>query len=255
MSRAGYAAKCALYGVLGYIAFDAAFSSQQSPGTTDAIREIGSGTLGTAMLWLLTLGLVCYGLFRLMQAALDLNHDGKDAKGIAKRTGQALSGLVHLGLAFFAGRLAAGAGGGSSSSKDSMTAQLMSETWGQWLLVAIGIGVIIAGLAQFGRAVKASFMKLIDATGKTRDAVRKAGRVGFVARGIVFCIIGGLVCAAVWQQDAEQASGGIGKALGVLKDQPFGPWLLAGVALGLICYSVYCGAVAIHRSKSMQTED
>ncbi|WP_232224209.1 DUF1206 domain-containing protein [Mastigocladopsis repens] len=59
-----------------------------------------------------------------------------------------------------------------------------------------------------------------------------------VARGIVFCIIGWFLIQAATQSDASQA-GGLGEALQTLAQQPYGPWLLGLVALGLVAYGGY----------------
>ncbi|MCP3141459.1 DUF1206 domain-containing protein [Pyxidicoccus sp. QH1ED-7-1] len=43
---------------------------------------------------------------------------------------------------------------------------------------------------------------------------------------------------AAIQADPGEA-GGLGEALTALAEQPFGPWLLGAVALGLVAYAVY----------------
>ncbi|WP_240454084.1 DUF1206 domain-containing protein [Halomonas sp. NO4] len=52
-------------------------------------------------------------------------------------------------------------------------------------------------------------------------------------------IVGLFLCIAVWRTDPSQAQG-LGGALSVLAGQPFGPWLLGTVALGLVGYGAYC---------------
>jgi hypothetical protein len=56
---------------------------------------------------------------------------------------------------------------------------------------------------------------------------------------VAFLIIGLFLCIANWRTDPSQAQG-LGGALTVLASQPFGPWLLGAVALGLFSYGLYC---------------
>ncbi|MCQ7029820.1 DUF1206 domain-containing protein, partial [Escherichia coli] len=56
--------------------------------------------------------------------------------------------------------------------------------------------------------------------------------------GIVFMVIGAYLARAGWAHSAEKAAD-TGEALDAIARQPFGQWLLAGVAVGLIAYGVY----------------
>ncbi|MGM0784635.1 MAG: DUF1206 domain-containing protein, partial [Pseudomonadota bacterium] len=75
-------------------------------------------------------------------------------------------------------------------------------------------------------------------------------RWGLTARGLVFAIVGLFLCSAAWQADPSQAQG-LGGALSVLARQPFGPWLLGLVALGLVGYGIYCLINAAFRDTSI----
>jgi Domain of Unknown Function (DUF1206) len=65
----------------------------------------------------------------------------------------------------------------------------------------------------------------------------RSGQVGFIANGVAVALIGVLVMIAAWQFDPNEASG-LDAALRTLAGQPFGPYLLMAVALGLACYGV-----------------
>jgi hypothetical protein len=71
----------------------------------------------------------------------------------------------------------------------------------------------------------------------------KAGKWGYIARGTVFTVVGGLLLTAVLQHDPSQARGFEG-GLDTIASEP---WLLAFVAAGLICYGVYCFVEARYR--------
>jgi hypothetical protein len=82
---------------------------------------------------------------------------------------------------------------------------------------------------------------------KERKLVKVAGRVGYVARGIVFGLTGLFLVVAGVQARPDQARG-LGGALATLASQPFGPWLLGLVGVGLIAYGVYMLLAARYRS-------
>ena len=58
--------------------------------------------------------------------------------------------------------------------------------------------------------------------------------------------VGTFLAQAAWQVKPEEARG-IGGALATLLEQPFGPWLLGAVALGLAAYGLYMLAEARYR--------
>ena len=67
----------------------------------------------------------------------------------------------------------------------------------------------------------------------TRTWVTALGRIGVLARGVVFAVMGGLLRAAAWHVQ-PRAARGWGGALRALARRPFGPWELGGVAAGLL---------------------
>jgi uncharacterized membrane protein len=55
---------------------------------------------------------------------------------------------------------------------------------------------------------------------------------------------------AAWQADPNEAKG-LGSALQEIIQQPFGPWLLAAVAIGLIAYGVFMGFMGRYRKLNL----
>jgi len=64
------------------------------------------------------------------------------------------------------------------------------------------------------------------------------GRFGLAARGVVFCVIGFFLIQAARHSDASKARGS-GEALKALEQQPYIPWVLGIVAVGLVAYGIY----------------
>lgn len=160
----------------------------------------------------------------------------------------AISGVIYAGLAFEAGRLALyGARGGGSSgvgggSGSDWTATLMSNEWGVWLVGAAGAGIAGYGLLQLYQAWAAKLGSELDLSSLGHAARRwtmRFGRFGLAARGVVLGIVGALVLGAALNTDPQQATSGLGEALRTLENQPYGPWLLAVVAIGLAAYGFF----------------
>lgn len=102
------------------------------------------------------------------------------------------------------------------------------------------------GLHQLYQAYKAEFREYLKLGGMSNEArawIIRAGRFGLAARGVVFRIVGGLLILAALRFEPSEA-GGLGDALQTLIRQPFGPWLLAVVAFGLIAYGLLMVAIA-----------
>ena len=74
----------------------------------------------------------------------------------------------------------------------------------------------------------------------------KLGKVGYVARGIVFSLVGLLVVAAAVTFDPNNARG-MDAALRQVAAQPYGLWLLGLMALGLMCFGAYSFAESRYR--------
>ncbi len=125
----------------------------------------------------------------------------------------------------------------------------MSHPWGEWLVGGVGVVLIGVAFAQFAIAWRARFRRRwrIAAMSPTQETwATRAGRIGFAARGVVFVLVGLFFLRAAIQSDPSEARG-LGGALASLLGQPYGAWLLALVALGLVGYAVTCLVNARYR--------
>lgn len=255
IGRIGYAAKGVVFFAVGLLALLLAFGAGGSAeGARGAIELIAEQPFGRIILAIVAIGLLAYSIFRFVQAALDVEERGTDAKGIVTRIGFAVSGFIYLGLMLLAARLAL-SGGGSSGSGDSQSetaATLLSQPAGQWLVAAVGAVIIGVGLYHAYRVYTANFMDSYR-TGEMslgeRTWARRIGRFGLAARGLTFVIIGGFFMQAAIRSDPDEAEG-LGGALQTLLEQPFGAVLLGVVAAGFIAYAVYCWSRVAYRSFS-----
>jgi len=248
LARFGYLAYGVVYVLVGFLAVQAAIGGGKTASQEGALSTVLRAPLGKVLLGLIVVGLLGYAMWRLIQGVRDPENEGKDARGIVKRADHVVNGLFHGALALSAGQLALG-GGGGSGSPDDLAAQLMSQPFGRWLILAAGAIIIVAGLYQFRKAYKADFrdeIKSGEMSASRKRWTTRVGRVGYVARGVVFGVIGVFLALAALQTDPQQARG-LGGALQTLAQQPFGPYVLGTVAAGLIAYGVFMFVMARYR--------
>jgi hypothetical protein len=230
LTRIGFAARGLLYLIVGYLALQLG-RAEDAGGALDYIADEAGGLV----LGALALGFVAYGIWRVADAIFDTQGKGRDAKGIAGRLAGALSGLIHLGLAFTAAKLAlgGGSGGDSSESAESGAAAAMSLPGGDILLYAVAAILAVAGAAQLGIAFTRRFCKHLAPEARERWWVIAAGLGGHAARGAIFLAAAWLVLNATLHHRAEEA-GALGDALLSMPD-----WLRAAVAAGLCLFGLY----------------
>lgn len=254
LARIGYAAKGAVYTVVGILAFQAARGAGgDTGGTRNAISEIGSQPLGKTLLIITAVGLVGYVVWRFVQAIADTEDKGSDASGLVMRAGYIISGLTYAGLAYTAARIVWHGSGGSGSSTEGWTSSLLAQPFGQVLVGLVGVIIIGVGLYHFYRAYNATFMEHYKSSlsGEKRRWARRIGQFGLSARGVTFLIIGGFFIQAALRANAAEAKG-LGGALQALAAQPYGAWLLGIVAAGFIAYGIYCFSRTRYRRFSTQ---
>lgn len=248
-ARAGYAAHGLGYALIAVFAIDAALGGggEQAQGAKGSISTIAGTAWGTALLVILAIGLAAYAAMRLWQGLADPANHGTDAKGLGKRAGRVGSGLMELGLAFYALSIAFGwFGGGGSGGAQGLSVRVMSWPGGTWLVGLIGVGIAIGGFVQLKKAITADFMDELSQKARRRSWIKPTGRAGFASRFVVFVIVGIFLVVAAVQSNPDQARG-LGGALRTLRDQPFGPWLLGLVALGLLAFAVTRGIFAWYK--------
>ncbi|MCC5652560.1 DUF1206 domain-containing protein [Nostoc sp. XA013] len=253
LARLGYAAKGLVYFIVGLLAAQAAFGSGgKTTDTSGALETIVTQPFGKFLLAIVTLGLIGYALWRFVQTIFDPEHSGKkmNAKRIVKRLGYAFSAIAYFSLAVTSIKLIImGSSSSDSDSVEDWTIYFLNQPFGRWLVVFLGLTVIAVGISYLYQSYKGKFcnhFKLYQMSQTEQIWAMRLGRFGIAARGIVFGIIGIFMIVAAIQLDGTQARGLAG-ALAALAKQPFGPWILGVVALGLIAYGMYSVIEARYR--------
>jgi len=247
LARLGYAARGIIYFVIGLLAVLLAVG--YGGKTTDqqgAISVIGTQPAGRILLWLVLIGLVCYSLWGLIRVIFNPFHQGHDAKGFAVRIGYLVSAaayglLVIPTYALISGGAQPAQSGAQQGQIQQYTAQILVIPFGQLLVGIMGIILILVGLMQFFQGLSSGFDRRIHLT-KLNPAqlrrVRFLGRLGTIARGIVFALIGFFIVMAAYTANSQQIKG-FDSTLTYIVQQPYGVWLMGAVALGLISLGLY----------------
>ncbi|MGB3101503.1 MAG: DUF1206 domain-containing protein, partial [Psychrobacillus psychrotolerans] len=77
-----------------------------------------------------------------------------------------------------------------------------------------------------------------EMNGMERNIARITGKIGLISRGTVISMIGFFFIRTAYTNNSEESKG-FGGALTELANQPFGKFLLAIVAIGLILYGLH----------------
>ena len=239
-ARAGYLARGIVYMMLGYLTL----ATGRSEGTSSVLDDLQRLPAGDLILALTAIGLFGYAVFRLYGAAVDLQGDGTDAKGIGKRIGHAASGIAHLVLCYLAVRIALGDGGGSGGTDPADTAR--SAPGGFLLLTVVGIGFALAAIEQAIQSVTGKFMGLLAAG--TPSYAEAIGRIGYAARAVVFAVLAWQIIRAGLGDNQGELS--FEAALGALRDTG---WGFTAVAAGLLVFGVF--SLIMARYRQIRNED
>lgn len=229
LTRLGFAARGLLYLVIAYLII----RTGRTEDVSGALSYLGEGG-GRVLLIVMAAGLIGYGLWRLSDAAFNIERHGSDKKGMAQRLGALGSGLIHLFLAWQAISLLRGASRSSGGNGAEQGAQTALQLPGGALMLLIA-GVVLLGVGGFQlvKAAKCSFCDNLDPRVANEPWVKWAGRLGYAARGIVFLISGFFLLGAGLQSQASEA-GGMEQALSWLSN----PWDVI-VAVGLAAFGVF----------------
>ena len=247
-ARFGYLAKGVVYLTIGLTAAWAARSGARPEGSEAALSTILNQPFGQALLMVVGVGLLGYSCWRFVQAFRDTEFKGTDASGMVQRGGYAVSGLIHLALAFFCGQ-AAWAGGQVSGGEgpQSLVARLLNQPFGQWLVGLVGLALIGVGVFRLYTAWSKTFqqrMHLEEMSEREKTGAVRSGQIGIAARSVVFALTGFFFLKAAQAADASQA-GALRESLMAIQDQ--GTWYLTAMAFGLLAYALYLVFLARYR--------
>jgi hypothetical protein len=246
LARLGLAPRAAIYLLIGWLAV---LVARGEPGKEadqrGALHEVTRHTGGTLLLWVIAVGLVGYSLWRFSEAAFGVTGEGKK-KG--PRVQSFVRGCIYAFFAVSALNLLVNKAHMSMATQEQMlTAKLMINPWGRWLVGVVGLVVLSVGAMLVYEGLARKFekrLKEFNMTATQRKVVVGLGVVGTTARGLVFGLVGILLIRAAADFDPHKARG-LDGALRSLAQTDAGPWMLYAAAAGLIVFGIYAMVEAV----------
>jgi hypothetical protein len=242
--RVGLVAYGIVHLLVGWLAIQLALGDDKgSASSSGAMQQIAKQPFGAALLWLIGLGMFALVLWKALDAFAG-HFEENGAKLWGKRAMDVAKAVIYAVIGISAIKVAMGSSGGGGT--DSYTKKIMDLPAGQFIVVAVGLGIIAYGANYVRQAYNEKFRKKISASG-AGNAYVYFGKAGYTAKGIALGIVGLLFAYAGITHDAKK-SGGLDQALKEVLEQPFGPFLLILIGLGIICYGLFCFARARHHT-------
>jgi hypothetical protein len=241
-ARVGLFAYGVTHLLIAWLALQIAFGGGgQEADQTGAFQTLAQQPFGRVLLWVLVIGFAAVALWRLEQAVWGYSYVSDTGKQIRRRVAAGAKVVLFAVLAVLAASTAAGGGASGGGGQQGLTATVLGWPGGQLLVGAVGLGIVAVGGKKVYDGVKRQFIDdmSLPSDPTARQVAVRSGQVGFIAKGVAIALIGGLVVAAAVRFRPDQAAG-LDTALKALASQPYGPYLLAAVALGLAAYGVFC---------------
>jgi hypothetical protein len=244
LARVGFVVYGVIHLLVGIAATQLAFGNGGQADQSGAMATLAESTFGKVVLWAGAVGFAALAVWWLIEAVAGSRGPSGDRKlgDTVKNVGKAILFAV---LAFLSVRFATGSSGGQGG-EESATATILELPGGRLIVGAVGLATIAIGAYHVYKGASQSFMDDLRAdadSGTSGSAITILGTVGYPAKGVAIALVGVLFVVAAAKHDPDDA-GGLDEALKGLQEQPFGPWLLMIVAIGLAAFGLYCFARA-----------
>jgi len=250
-ARIGYGALGFVYLSAGVLSFLAATDRiSDAAGSKEATFWLAEQPFGRLWLVLLGLGLLAFVQWCVLQSVFDADHAGTKWKGLMKRAGQAASGLFHgiLAVSVFGllKKPPVNPEAVETAANQDRAAMVLSLPFGDWLLIAIGLGIVATGISNIVNGLREDFTKKLSCSADVCRRVAPLAKAGNVARGVSFVPLGVFVTLGGLHSRASEVRS-FGAALDALEAQPGGPWILAFTAVGLMAFGAFSFIEARYR--------
>jgi len=240
LSRAGFAARAAIYLIIGVLALELAASvGGKTTNQQGALQTLARQPFGKVLLVLVAVGLAGYAGWRLTRAALGHGPEGSDSR--LDRIAALGSGVVYAGLCAIAIKVLLGSAGSSAGQTHHAAAGVLGWPAGTWLIGIAGAAFVGIGLYQGYRGLTRDFLedaKVEQMSPGVKDAYAFLGVFGYLARMLVFGLVGAFLIQTAVDDDSGKAIG-LDGALAKVANQSYGHIALGVVAAGLIAFGLY----------------
>jgi hypothetical protein len=205
---------------------------------------------GKALIVIILLGTVSYIAWRIYETIKDPYGYGREAMGIAKRTGIALSTIADAFIAYAAIEVLFGISNipenGQPDEQRDLVRQMLRESWGDWLIIGIGAITAITAVVQFYYGITRGYKERLDTddfSSGTKTLIHILAWVGYSARGIILGIIGFFFIKAGVLENARYVVN-TDKAFDFIGDHVGHVYFIL-VAIGTISYGLFMFALGV----------
>lgn len=236
LAKAGYAARGLVFLLVAGLALFSGLTGG-TPETKSALSTLLQQPFGRVWVGLIGVGLLGFVAWRLAQSLADADRHGRDVKAMIIRSALFGSAITYIGLAAYAlGHAFAVGGTSGGSGEKGLAGWIMSQPFGSYLAIAVGVGFIVGGGMTALKGVTGKFRRYIRLD--ERSAASWICTYGLLARGAVFAVTGVLFVFAGMHVNPDEA-GSMADALEWVRHLPFGGILYAAVAIGLAAFGIY----------------
>ncbi len=248
IARTGYVAKGLIYLVTGVLTFMAAINiGGQKAGKEEVLGFIKKQDLGSTLLILLSIGLLCYAIWRFAQAFIDPQKRHGKRKDKGQRFALLISGITYVSLAGLSVLIA----GGSSENSGFKHSSILTTKAGLWILAGLGLVFAGRGVYQITRLFKTNFNRKFDLESMTdenkRKIIKNSAYLGMSARAVIFLTIGYFALKAAITANLNEIKD-TSDVFSFIETSFWGSFQLGMVSLGFICYAIYMFLSAKYRS-------
>lgn len=246
IARLGWVAKGVVYALIGVLTVPIALGGGggEEASQTGAIQQVAEAPFGTALLWLMAIGLLLYALWRLTTSLLPGDNDLDTwAHRIAYFSSAVIYGyLAWTAISFATGSgSSSGGGSGGGDSAEKLSKTILEMPGGQWLLGLAGLGTLaVAGYFAY-KGYANRFMAELDLSGASaneRELIDKGGTIGWIGRALTTAFIGVFIVQAAITADPDEAKG-FDQSLREVADNWWGSALVLIAGICLVAYGVF----------------
>jgi hypothetical protein len=249
LARAGFVGYGIVHLLFAWLALQIAFGKAADEGDqSGALRTLAEQPLGRFLVIAIAVGLLAMAIWQAFEAAIGHREDRGNER-VFERLGSVGRTIAYLYFAWTAYQVFNHANSSSADKSRALSEELMASSGGRWVvglagfaLALLGVGLVVYGVTKrFEKHMLTGQMSL-----RTRTLSRRLGVAGYSAKGIAYGITGVLVVTAAVTYNPNQARG-LDAALHTLRQQSYGAFLLALVALGIAAFGAFCFVQARYR--------
>lgn len=234
-----------IYVAIGVIALLSFFKVREGGADESSmIAILNDFSIGKILIWIIMLGTASYITWRLYETFTDPYDYGIGAKGIAKRTGIALSTVADLLIVYAALRILLGIGNiqvnGEPEEERELVNNMLQYSWGPGIVITMGATVVVTAVVQWFYGVTQGYKERVNMerfSSVIKNTINFIAWAGYFARGIILGITGFFFVKAGIKENSRYVVN-TDKAFDFIGDNVGHVYFIL-IAIGTICYGLF----------------